>query len=95
MLVFMRYPLNDRRAPSDAEPLCHPRRLNNVASSSVSVTPDDETKDVNSAESWGSEGQSVAPELMAHVMARAQCALVQAHGGMAKAALTRDFAKSG
>jgi hypothetical protein len=32
----------------------------------------------------------MAQELMAHVVARAQCALLKAHVGMAKAALTRD-----
>jgi hypothetical protein len=37
----------------------------------------------------------VAQKLMAHVMARAQCAPVKAHCGMAKSALTRDVAKSG
>jgi hypothetical protein len=45
--------------------------------------------------SWGSEGRSMAQKLIAHVVARAQCALLKAHGGMAKAALTRDVAKSG
>ena len=30
----------------------------------------------------------MAQKLMAHVVARAQCALLKAHGGMAKAALT-------
>jgi hypothetical protein len=31
-------------------------------------------------------------KVRAHVIARAQCALLKAHGGMAKAALTRDVA---
>jgi hypothetical protein len=30
----------------------------------------------------------MAQKLMAHVVARAQCALLKAHGGLAKAALT-------
>jgi hypothetical protein len=34
----------------------------------------------------------MAQKLMAHVMAWAQCALVKAHGGLAKVALTRDVA---
>ena len=34
----------------------------------------------------------MAQKLMAHVVARAQCSLLKAHGGMAKAALTRDVA---
>ena len=34
----------------------------------------------------------MAQKLMAHVVARAQCALLKAHGGMAKAALTRAIA---
>ena len=34
----------------------------------------------------------MAQKLMAHVMARAQCALLKAHDGTAKAALTRDVA---
>jgi hypothetical protein len=34
----------------------------------------------------------MAQKLMAHVMPGAQCALVKAHGGTAKAALTRDVA---
>jgi hypothetical protein len=40
-------------------------------------------------ESWGPEGRSMAQKLMAHVVARAQCALLKAHRGMAKAVLTR------
>jgi hypothetical protein len=34
----------------------------------------------------------MAQKLRAHFMARAHCTLVKAHGGMAKAALTRDVA---
>ena len=34
----------------------------------------------------------MAEKLMADVVARAQFALLKAHGGMAKAALTRDVA---
>jgi hypothetical protein len=34
----------------------------------------------------------MAQKLMAHVVARAQCALLKPYGGMAKAALTRDAA---
>ncbi len=37
----------------------------------------------------------MAQKLMAHVVARAQCALLKAHGGMAKAALTRDALRAG
>lgn len=37
----------------------------------------------------------MAQRLMAHVVAQAQCALLKAHGGIAKAALTRDVAWSG
>ncbi len=37
-------------------------------------------------ESWGSEGRSMAQKLWAQVMARAQCAPLKAHGGIAKAA---------
>jgi hypothetical protein len=37
----------------------------------------------------------MAQKLWAHVMARAQCAPSRAHGGIAKAALTRDVALSG
>jgi hypothetical protein len=43
-------------------------------------------------ESWGSEGGPMAQKLMAHAVARAQCALLKAHGGITKAALTRDVA---
>jgi hypothetical protein len=43
-------------------------------------------------ESWGSEGPSMAQKLMAHVMARAQCALLKVRGGTAKAAPTRGVA---
>ena len=39
----------------------------------------------DSCESWGSEGRSMAQKLMVQVVARAQCALLKAHGGMAKA----------
>jgi len=34
----------------------------------------------------------MAQKLMAHVVALAQCGLLKAHGGIAKAALTRDVA---
>jgi hypothetical protein len=34
----------------------------------------------------------MAQKLMAHVGARAQCVLLKARGGVAKAALTRDVA---
>jgi hypothetical protein len=37
----------------------------------------------------------MAQKLMAHVVVRAQCALLKAHGGMAKAARTGDVAWSG
>jgi hypothetical protein len=43
-------------------------------------------------ESWGSEGRSMAQKLWAHLPARAQYAPLDAHGGIAKAALTRDVA---
>jgi hypothetical protein len=34
----------------------------------------------------------MAQKLMGHVVARAHCALLNAHGGIPKAALTRDVA---
>jgi hypothetical protein len=37
----------------------------------------------------------MARKVRAHVMVRAQCALLKAHGDMAKDALTRDVASSG
>ena len=47
---------------------------------------------MTACESWGSEGRSMTQKVGAHVMARAQRALLKAHGGMAKAALTTDVA---
>ena len=35
-------------------------------------------------ESWGSKGQLVAPQPMAHVMARARRAITQQHGGISE-----------
>jgi hypothetical protein len=58
-----------------------------------SVSPESSSHD--QLESWGLEGRSMPQKLMAHVVARAQFALLKAHGGMAKAALTRDVAWSG
>jgi hypothetical protein len=37
----------------------------------------------------------MAQKLMAHVVARARCALLKAHGGMAKAALTGTSLRAG
>jgi hypothetical protein len=63
-----------------------PARLRTLESASMGEPPKKVKAGAQRASRWPRK------PIMAHVMARAQCALVQAHSGMAKVALTRNVA---